>query len=547
MPATVETDVCVIGSGITAAMLVDKLADDRDLKITVVEAGAPPPPLARRAELRRRYVDYGDNPWPGDHIETHTVVGRPHGFSPSHVVGGLAMHWGAVTPRFTPEDFRVRALYGEGDDWPLTYDDLEPAYGEAEVRMGVAGDPGPEDLDPRSSPYPMPAIPLTYNLVRLKAWAEASGVPFWPMPSAKNSRPYGGRAQCCRHETCWPICPIGAKYSPEFTFSALARAGRVEILTETLVRRLHVADASERIERATAVDRTDPSRSLELRASVFVLAAGYVWSPHLLLLSADARHPDGLANRSGLVGAYLCGHRGVNAFVDVPFDIYPGMNGQHSLLSTRFMRPGPQRRYLRHDFRIWESAVGKEPRLRDDAGRLMLGDGVLADWRERARGRGTARLRAYYDAMPARDSRLTLHPTERDAWGDPLPRVSFADAASSVASRAYSEETIAARFREFARAGGGEVFTVRPSDAQEHPGGGCRMGRDPGRSVVDSHGRAHDHENLFIVGAPTFVTAGCTNGTLTMAALGIRAAAEIGRAWPVREASRSTPGRGDVA
>jgi len=532
VPRVVETDVCIIGAGITAAMLAEKLSDERDLDITVVEAGSRPVPLGERARLRERYLAYGDNPWPGDHIDGFSVIGRPHGFSPSHTVGGLAMHWGAVTPRFTPEDFRVRSLFGIGDDWPLEYEDLDPAYQEAETRMGVAGDPGPAHLDARSGPYPMPGIPLTWNLLRLKEWGEASGVPFWGMPSAKNSRPYGGRAACCRNETCWPVCPVGAKYSPEFTFDALERAGRVDLLTSTLVRRLRLEPGSGRVERAEAVDRTAPEEPVEIRAPVFVVAAGYVWSSHLLLVSADSSHPEGLANGSGLVGRYLTGHRGVNAFVDVPFEVYPGMNGQHSLLSTHFMRPEPGGRYLRHDFRIWESAVGKAPRLRDEAGDLLLGDDILADWRGRTRGRGTARLRGYYDVVPGPDSRLTLHPMQKNVFGDPVPSVSFADAESSAALRAHSEETIATRFRDTARAGGGRVLSVRPGDAQEHPGGGCRMGDDPSSSVVDSFGRTHEHENLFVVGAPTFVSAGCTNGTLTMAALGIRAAAEVGKEFP---------------
>jgi quinoprotein glucose dehydrogenase len=224
----------------------------------------------------------------------------------------------------------------------------------------------------------------------------------------------------------------------------------------------------------------------------------------------------------------------VNAFVDVPFEVYPGMNGQHSLLSQHFMRTGAGPRYLRHDYRIWESGVGKGPRVRGDDGRLLLGDEILDDWRARTSGRGTARLRAYYDVLPARNSEVALHATSTNPWGDPLPVVSFVDSPESAALREYSETTIEERFRELVDAGGGEVMSVRPSDAKEHPGGGCRMGADPTTSVVDSHGRSHDHENLFVVGAPTFVTAGCTNGTLTMAALGIRAAAELGREFAAR-------------
>ena len=79
-------------------------------------------------------------------------------------VGGLAMHWGGVTPRFSPEDFRTKSLFGVGTDWPISYDDLDPFYQEAEELMGVAGEQGPRTMDPRSKPFPMPALPLTYNL-----------------------------------------------------------------------------------------------------------------------------------------------------------------------------------------------------------------------------------------------------------------------------------------------------------------------------------------------------------------------------------------------
>lgn len=549
MARVVEADVCVVGAGITAAMLAEKLAREREVRIAVVEAGGRPPPLEERGAWRDRYLAYGENPWPDDHITGQAPTGRPHGFSPSMIVGGLAMHWGAVTPRFSPEDFRVRSLYGLGEDWPIGYRDLDPAYQEAEERMGVAGDAGPSDLDPRSAPYPMPALPLTWSLLRLREWGESAGIPFWPMPSAKNSEPYRGRAACCRSETCWPVCPVGAKYSPDFTFAALERSGDVTLHTGTLVRRLVPEEGSDRVERAEAVHRDRPEEPVEFRARSFVLAAGYVWSPHLLLLSASSRFPDGLANRSGLVGKYLAGHRGVNAWVDLPFPVYPGMNAQHSLLSKAFMSRdftegfgGPRRRgrYLRHDFRIWESDVGREPRLRAGDGTLLLGDDLLADWRSRALEGGTARVRAYYDVLPARESRVTLDPSARNPWGDPLPRVRFRDSGASAALRAHSEETIADLFRRVARAGDGEVLSVRPGEGREHPGGGCRMGEDPERSVVDPWGRTHDHENLWVVGAPTMVTASCTNGTLTMAALGIRAAAALGREFPAREEGEET-------
>ena len=531
----VESDICIIGSGITAALIAEKLASERAASITVVEAGDHVTPLGERGRLRQRFLDYGDNPWPGDHVDG---LGADHIQSRSMCVGGLAMHWGAVTPRFTPEDFRVRSLYGVGDDWPIAFDDLDPFYQEAEERMGVAGEQGPPQFDPRSKPYPLPALPLSYNLELLKPWGEKTGITFWSQPSAKNSVPHGGRPVCCRSDTCSPVCPIGAKYSPDFTWNALTAAGKVQLITRTVVRRLVLEQGSDRVSHAVGVSRDDPADEVEFHAKAFVIAGGYAWSPHLLLLSATSHLPNGLANRSGMVGKYMNGHRNVSAFIRLPLKLYPGMNQQHSLMSHQFMRPGRLSRYVRHDLRIWESAVGSEPRLRDDTGRVLLGDEVLADWRRRAES-GTARVRSYYDVLPHRESSVTLDPNRTSPWGDPLPRISYRDSDESAALRGHTEDTIKGLFQRMARAGGGEIIRVGADNFQDHPAGGCRMGTDPATSVCDSYGRTHDHENLFVVGAPTCVTGGCANGTLTFVALGLRSAARIGEGFPAKKAAEA--------
>ena len=525
----VESDVCIIGSGISAAMIAEKVAEERNASIMVVEAGEESDRLAARPAMRRRYLDYGESPWSRDHLEGYEVAGLQ---SRSMQVGGLAMHWGGVTPRFSPEDFKVRSLYGVGADWPISYEDLDPWYQEAEERLGVAGEQGPVELDPRGRPFPQAPLPLTYNLKLLQEWAAKSGIPMWSQPSAKNSAPYRGRAACCRNDTCFPVCPIGAKYSPDFTWDALRKAGRVRLMSRTVVRRLHADGADRRITRATAVDRAS-GQEVEFRARTFVVAGGYVWSSHLLLCSADATYPGGLANRSGLVGKYLTGHRNVNGYVTLPLELFPGMNEQHSLVSKKFMRVPRGDRYLRHDLRVWESSVGREPRLADPSGRLLLGDAVLADWRRRA-ATGTARVRAYYDVIPDRESALTLDASRKTPWGDPLPLLGFRDAPESAALREESEATIRALFRDMARAGGGELISARSDPFQDHPAGGCRMGSDPSTSVTDAWGRTHDHENLFVAGAPTCVSGGCANGTLTFCALSLRTAAEIGKSFPAR-------------
>lgn len=528
-PEVIETDICIIGSGISAAMVAEKLVGERQAKIVVVEAGDETVPLAERAAHRARFIAYGENPWGRDHIDGMTADGIQ---SRSMQVGGLAMHWGGVTPRFSPEDFRVRSMYGVGHDWPVSYEELEPFYHEAEVRIGVAGEQGPPEMDPRSKPFPMPALPLTYNLALLKRWVDSAGITMWSQPSSKNSVPYDGRPVCCRNDTC-SICPIGAKYSPDFTWNKLRAARQVDLIPRTLVRRLVVDDGSNRVVRAEAVRRDRGGAPVHFRAKTFVVAAGYAWSPHLLLLSRSSRFPNGIANRSGTVGKYMTGHRNVSAFVKLPMELYPGMNEQHSLVTKQFMRPGKLDKYVRHDLRVWESSIGRRPRLKGDDGGVLLGDEMMADWRRRAK-EGTARVRAYYDVIPDRESALTLDPSATNEYGDPRPKLTFRDSPESVALRGHTEDSIKALFQRMARAGNGEIIRTAVDDFQDHPGGGCRMGSDPATSVVDSHGRSHDHENLFVVGAPTSVSGGCANGTLTFIAVALRQAAEIGKEFAGR-------------
>jgi quinoprotein glucose dehydrogenase len=201
------------------------------------------------------------------------------------------------------------------------------------------------------------------------------------------------------------------------------------------------------------------------------------------------------------------------------------------LLSKRFQRPGPLDRYVRHDLRIWESTTGRQPRVRSDGGDTLWGDAVMEDWRSRTRT-GAARLRSYYDVLPARDSELVLNPDLTNGWGDPMPRITFRDSQESIALREHTIETIRDTLTHIITAGGGSILSMGDANIHDHPGGGCRAGNDPAASVVDAWGRTHDHDNLFVVGAPTAVTGGCANGTLTYAAMSLRSAAKIAEELP---------------
>ena len=425
-------------------------------------------------------------------------------------VGGLAMHWGGVAPRYSPEDFRLRSLYGVGDDWPFTYDDLDPFYQEAEERMGVAGEQGPPALDPRGKPYPLPPLPINYNLAQLQQWATQAGITTWSTPSAKNSVARDGRAQCQRCDTCYPVCPTGAKYSPDWTWDALVRAKKVTLLTETLVRRL-VADREERSYRARhrqshrRARRRSDDRGEDLRAGggLRVVAAPAA--------AVARRGPSRTASpiAAGSWGSTSPAIATSTRTCACPWSSIPASTCSIRCVSKQFMRTAKSSRYLRHDLRVWESSVGREPRLRDDTGTLLLGDDLLADWRSRAKG-ATARVRAYYDVLPDRESKLVLDDTHRNRFGDPMPSVGFRDAPESAAIKDWQEEQLRELFRRMAKAGGGEILRMENSAndlGQEHPAGGCRMGDDPASSVVDGWGRAHDHDNLWVAGAPAQVSA----------------------------------------
>ncbi|MBI3789762.1 MAG: GMC family oxidoreductase [Gemmatimonadetes bacterium] len=528
----IEADIAIVGSGITAVLMAAKLADATKKSIAVFEAGGDTTPFADRMKARQRFLDYNESPWQRDHFDDQNALGVAYGFSPDMHVGGLAMHWGAVTPRYSPDDFKLKSLHGVFEDWPISYDDLDPFYQEAEERMGVSGEQGPPAMDPRGKPFPMPALPLSHNLQQLRAWTEKAGIAMWSQPSAKNSVARDGRNVCQRCDTCYPVCPTGAKYSPDWTINALVAAKRVQLHTNVLVRRVVADPKTGRITHLTGNSTLADGAEVEVHASQFVLAGGFTWTAHLLLLSAGGAFPNGIANRSGHVGAYLCGHRNINAHIELPLTLYPGMNGQHSLVSKQFMRVPRAPQYLRHDLRVWESSVGRDARWRDEGGKLLLGSDLLADWKARTKN-GAARVRAYYDVLPAKESALTLDTGTKNRFGDPMPRLAFRDHPVTKAVQAHTDETIKARFAAMAKAGGGKIVSMQNSSndiGQEHPGGGCRMGDDPATSVVDKWGRAHDHENLWIGGAPVNVTASCCNGTLTFAALGLRTADAVSRA-----------------
>jgi glucose dehydrogenase len=520
-----ESDICIVGGGISAIFLAQKLSELKpDLSIIIVEAGKRLFDAENRMEYRRRALLYGENPYPGDFIadqEGEGVITR------TMAVGGSAMHWQGHANRFSQEDLRLKSMYGLAVDWPLEWMELEPYMCEAERRIGVAGEPSPHPEDKRSEPYPMAAMPLTYNLAEMKRWAERSGIVFQACPLARNTRPYDGRGECQRCNTC-TMCPTGARYSPDYTYKQLLAKDKIKLHDQTLIRRLIPHDVKNTIEIATGVHTADTDTPAEYRARLFVVASGYAWSPHLLLLSQNSRYPNGLANRSGLVGRYMTGHQFITAQIEVNTKLYPGMNEPYPILSREFFRCAPDKPFVRHDIQIFESATGRRPRLKTESGQFLFGDDLMRDWQSRT-ATGVARVRMYYDSHPSRDSVLTLDSSRRNRHGDPMPKIVHKLDDAAEAREAATAQHIQNVYDRMAKANDTKILSVNNADYQDHPVGGCRMGTDPRESVCDSYGRTHDHPNLFVVGAPTLPTGGCTNVTITFTGLTLRSADHIAK------------------
>ena len=527
-----ESDICIIGGGISSAMLALKLSELRPgLKITVLEAGRKIFDLENRFQYRERSLKYGENPWPGDFIADQAAAGI---ISRTMAVGGSALHWGGTCNRYSEEDLTLKSRYGLYMDWPIEWAELEKFYCEAERRLGVSGEPSPFPEDKRTQPYPMPPMSLSWNLEQYRLWAAKADIPFQGVPQAKNTvAGYDGRSQCMRCGTC-EICPTGAKYSPDFTFKRLLAEKKITLQDQTLVRKLVLDDRKPEVVAAQAVHR-ETGQAHEYRARVFAVASGYAWSSHLLLLSACARFPRGLANHSGLVGKYMNGHAFFTAMVEMDADIYPGMNPDFGLISRQYLRCSSAKNYVRHDLRIFEATPSVPMKIDAGNGAMVLGDDLVKNWR--AAKRGTARVRAYYDVHPAENSELTLDPENRNHWGDPMPKIVHRLDAATQARDAATHEHIMGVFERLAKNNNGKIVNTFDGKYLDHPAGGCRMGKDPAGSVCDTYGRTHDHPNLFVVGSPTQPTAGCTNGTLTFVALTLRSAEQIASALGGAKAS----------
>jgi choline dehydrogenase-like flavoprotein len=513
-------DVLIVGAGAAGAALAWSLADTR-MKIVCLEQGdwmdpAHYPTTGLDWEMRR-FGDFGLSPNSRGRPEDYPVndTGSPIAASMFSAVGGSTILYAAHFPRFHPSDFRVATLDGVADDWPLDYQRLEPWY-ELNARMmgvaGLAGDPAYPPKQPALPPVPLGVLGET-----LARGFNRLGWHWWPSDSAIATREYEGRAACINLGPCIMGCAQGAKASTDLTYWPAAVRRGVGLRTRCRVREVTVSDDGM----ADGVIYYDAHGALhEQKAEVVVLACNGIGTPRLLLNSRSRHFPDGLANRSGLVGRNLMFHpyAMVTGVFEEPLEGYKGPTGC-CVMSQEFYETDPSRGFVRGY--TFETLRGMGPLssalLGMSSGRIPWGAGhheAFAELFDR-----TAGMVAICEDLPEPDNRVTLDAELTDSNGIPAPRIDYR---LSENSRAMLEHAVARGSEVLEASGAKETFADAPlSVAGWHLMGTARMGRDPETSVVNEWGRCHDVRNLFIVDGSIFVTAAAVNPTNTIQALAL--------------------------
>ncbi|HLJ58824.1 MAG TPA: GMC family oxidoreductase [bacterium] len=508
--------VAVVGSGVCGTVIAFLLAQ-RGYRVDVFEKGGDYP-YPHAPQFQDRFLHGYENPAyaPPDDLQGLTLSGDYHRDLNDErhiVVGGSATHWGAITPRLRPPDFRTKSQYGFGDDWPITYDEVEPYYCRAEALLGVSGTDADNPFAPaRSRPYPLPPFELSYGDRVLAGRLAAHGITLHTTPQAATRQAYGARPACQNFGAC-DVCPIGARYSPNYHLMRAVATGACAVHSQTAVRRI-VADRSGR---ATAlVVRPDGGAAdRDHGADVIVVAGGAIENARLLLLSRQDRSLGGL-RLGDVVGHYLAFHHLWTGRLHYAEPLYPGEVGRFTGQSYQFIDPPGRGAHGAVKLEFSSNIVPPPERSTDGA---TTGSDVLEALRP-TRAQRMLTVHAESDPSPRRV--VTLSET-RDRFGDPYAHVHYE-------LTEFDHETYRfgrGLFERVAAATGARRAEFEPVESVYsgcHHMGTCRMGRGPRDSVVDSFGAVHGSPNLFVVGGSAFVGPGPVNPTLTMVALATRTA-----------------------
>jgi choline dehydrogenase-like flavoprotein len=541
-------DVVIVGSGAGGGMAAYALTQ-AGANVVLLEAG--PEWYASRDttmltwpyETPRRGGATPDKPF-GEHdasIGAWEVEGEPYTTAPgerflwwrARMLGGRTNHWGRISLRFGPDDFRRGDLDGLSPNWPIGYDDVKPYYDAIDRLIGIFGSAEglPNEPDGVFQPPPRPRC---YELA-IKEAADALDITCIPSRLSIITRPLPGRLPCHYCSQCGRGCQTVSNFSsPDVLIRPALDTGRLTLMTNAMVREVTVGPDG----RATGVAYIDKTTGMDehVEGRVVVLAASACSSARILLNSKSSGFPDGLANTGGVVGKYLTDTTGASVsgfvpkLVDTPPHNEDGVGGMHVYMPWWLDNAGL-------DFpRGYHIEVG--------GGKRMPQYGFMGGIQNYPGGGGWGAslkedYRRYYGAtvhfagrgemIPSDDCYCEIDPDGTvDQFGIPVLRFRWKWTDYERNQARHMQET----FRSIIREMGGEPWGDMPGyDADYglaaggqiiHELGTTRMGDDPATSAVNSFGQAHDVRNLFVADGGPFVSQADKNPTWTILALSMR-------------------------
>jgi glucoside 3-dehydrogenase (cytochrome c) catalytic subunit len=537
-------DAVVVGSGAAGGMAATELCL-KGLKVLMLEAGPKldiatdfhhhdkPYQFTFRGRIRpteRAKYNYVVNEWnkPSFINELENpYTGTKFAWVRARAVGGKTLHWGLVSLRFSPRDFQAASHDGYGDNWPITYDDVEPYYTRVEKMIGVCGNPDHLENNPDS--HFLKPVPFTCPEVALKGEVERQfpGRHVIYGRSATATEPINGRAPChyCGH--CGRVCNVAASFSSAGVLLPIAQqTGNLTLQTNSVAWKV-LTDQEGIAKSVLYIDRLT-REPREAFGKVIVLGAACLESTRILLNSKNEEHPDGLANSSGALGKYFCEQIMAGDIVGV----VPKLRGRRSFADDA--RPNgtgiyiPRFRNLTdkspHFIRGYgfEGGGGSE----EFPGFARKIPGFGAKFKEDVKKNYAAiiGIGSFGEVLARPENYVELDPVVKDAWGIPVLKFHIEWGPNELAMAKDMVETQ----REMFKAAGVEVLSERstplPPGWSIHEQGTARMGDDPKKSVLNKFNQSHDVKNLFVVDGASFVSATEKNPTLTILTVAMRAA-----------------------
>lgn len=532
-PLGTPVDFVIVGSGAAGGVIARELTT-RGFSVVVLEQGPRiDPSTFEHDEFKYGFQNHLGSKEPYTWRQTAKDEAKENGgfLWAASMVGGSSVHFTANFWRFRPIDFNERSRLGaipgaDLQDWPITYEELEPYYTKVDWDVGVSGQAGAWGEPQRSRPYPVPPLPVKSSGVLFERGARKLGWHPFPAPMAILSQPHNGRAPCQHCGFCMGYgCEYGAKSSTLASMiPAAERTGRCEIRPGSYVRKVEI-DARGR---ATGVIYFDGQKREQFqRAKAVILCGNGANTPRLLLLSTSNLFPQGLANSSGMVGKNLMFNGGaiVSGIYEHPLNEHKGP--QVTRIALDWYDSDPKRGFY--------GGGGMDARgdwLLPIMFGLNGGPPDLPRWgaahKKFIEHNFTRQMNAFghSTSLPVPSNTITLDPKVKDSFGMPALRVTYRDHDDDLKMMRFLSE----RGKELHVAAGAKQHWAQPVDVQSgtaHLLGTCRMGDNAKTSVIDKFHRTHDIKNLFICDGSSLVTSGRGQPTMTIMALAFRAGEKI--------------------